>query len=180
MLWYQQWPLFQGYHANLTFCSFAHTFAHTVRPSIMFNKHFVLISRTGDSCHTWTTALSHCCFYSGKSRCYFMGFEHVSAYQEFEQPKTGFVVEGFGRVYEKQQHKSIQYKWVCLHRNIGVTIYTCQQTQAPQCSKKSSNLGRWNKNRNNSFVKQQYILKSELFVLHYIFIKVKIPDSYNP
>lgn len=70
-----------------------------------------------------------------------MDYKQFPTYQEFEQPKTRLVIEGFCRIDEKQQHESIQDEWVCLHRKTSVlTIYTCQQAQAPQSPEESSNL----------------------------------------
>lgn len=62
-------------------------------------------------------------------------------YQQFKQPKPGFVIESFGGVDEKENHKSIKDKWVYIcGDDANWSKEACQKAQAPQYPKESSNL----------------------------------------
>lgn len=61
--------------------------------------------------------------------------------QQFKQPKPGFVIESFGGVDEKENHKSIKDKWVYIcGDDANWSKEACQKAQAPQYPKESSNL----------------------------------------
>lgn len=62
-------------------------------------------------------------------------------YQKFKQPKSGFVVESFGGVDKKEDHKAIKGKWVHVDRDDADRSKEAgQEAQAPQYPQESSNL----------------------------------------
>lgn len=81
-------------------------------------------------------------------------------YQQFKQPKPGFIIESFGGVDEKENHKSIKGKWVHIcGDDTNWSKEACQKAQAPQYPKESSNLikdGK-DKNKENYFYFYHYI-----------------------
>lgn len=62
-------------------------------------------------------------------------------YQKFEQPKSGFIVESFGGVDKKEDHKPIKGQWIHIYRDdTNWSEEACQKAQAPQDPQESSNL----------------------------------------
>jgi hypothetical protein len=80
-------------------------------------------------------------------------------YQQLKQPKPGFIIESFGRVDKKEEHKSIKGKWIHIHRDdTNWSKEAGQKAQAPQYPQESSNLvkDREDKKRENEFYFYHY------------------------
>lgn len=68
-------------------------------------------------------------------------YTNVWTYQKFKQPKPGFIIESFGGVDKKENHKSIKDEWIHVcGDDTNWSKETSQKAQAPQYPKESSNL----------------------------------------
>lgn len=89
-------------------------------------------------------------------------------YQQFKQPKPGLIIESFGGVDKKENHKSVKDKWIHIcGDDTNRSKEACQKAQAPQYSKESSNLTKGGKDK-------EKILFLFLPLLRNIFNKTKV------